>query len=252
MLRIDALSKTYANGAHALASVSLDVHEAEIVSVIGASGCGKSTLIRLIAGLDRASGGRVLVDGEAIIAPHPAVGIVFQEPRLLPWLTVAQNIGFGVAHLPRREREARIATALERVGLGDYAKRWPREVSGGQAQRVALARSLVAEPRVLLLDEPFSALDAFTRVDLQDHLLALWQDARPTLVLVTHDIEEALVLADRVVVMQPHPGRIAAVLQVPLPRPRDRLAAGFERLKREALRILSHPRAPTAVPLAAE
>ncbi len=151
---------------------------------------------------------------------------MFQEPRLLAWLTVAQNIGFGIAHLPRPEREARIQAALERIGLAGHGNRWPRELSGGQAQRVALARALVARPRVLLLDEPFSALDHFTRADLQQHLIALWEDTRPTLVLVTHDIDEALALADRVVVMQPHPGRIGAILTVNPEAPRAPGIAG--------------------------
>ncbi|MEJ0095094.1 MAG: ABC transporter ATP-binding protein [Methylocella sp.] len=251
MLRIDSLSKTYDKGAQALAAISLEISEAEIIAIVGSSGCGKSTLLRLVAGLEMASAGRALVDGETISKPHPYVGIVFQEPRLFSWLTVAENVGFGIAHLPRKEREARVAAALDRIGLADYGRRWPREISGGQAQRIALARSLVAEPRVLLLDEPFSALDAFTRADLQDHLLALWSETRPTLVLVTHDIEEALVLADRVVVMHPRPGRIAGILEVALPRPRDRLDASFERLKRRALGVLKNSTKAT-LPFAAE
>ncbi len=133
---------------------------------------------------------------------------MFQEPRLLPWLTVADNVGFGLEHRPRAERRARVAQALARVGLADKAAVWPRELSGGQAQRVALARALVPRPEVLLLDEPFSALDAFTRIDLQDHLLDLWADTRPTLILVTHDVEEAVVLADRILVMRSRPGHI--------------------------------------------
>jgi sulfonate transport system ATP-binding protein len=246
VLTFEHVSKTYATGAQALDDICLGVEEAEIVAVIGASGCGKSTLLRLAAGLDRASGGRIRVDGDEVAAPHPAIGIVFQEPRLFAWLTVAQNVAFSIAHLPRRDREARVAVALEGVGLADHADRWPRELSGGQAQRIALARALVARPRALLLDEPFSALDAFTRADLQDQLLALWADARPTLLLVTHDIEEALVLADRVVVMRPHPGRIAAILKIEAARPRDRLAQEFEELKREALRVLGLGRSAAA------
>jgi sulfonate transport system ATP-binding protein len=238
VLSFEHVAKTYPAGAQALDDICLGVEESEIVAVIGASGCGKSTLLRLAAGLDRASAGRIRVDGDEIAAPHPAVGIVFQEPRLFAWLTVAQNVGFAIAHLPRGAREARVASALKSVGLAGHADRWPRQLSGGQAQRVALARSLVARPRALLLDEPFSALDAFTRADLQDQLLALWADARPTLLLVTHDIEEAIVLADRVVVMRPHPGRIAAILKVEAARPRDRLSPEFETLKREALRVL--------------
>ncbi|MGY4449426.1 ABC-type nitrate/sulfonate/bicarbonate transport system ATPase subunit [Bradyrhizobium sp. i1.3.1] len=147
------------------------------------------------------------LDSEAINSPHAKIGIIFQEPRLLPWLSVADNIGFGLADLPATERREKVARALARVGLTDKAQAWPRELSGGQAQRVAIARALVPQPEVLLLDEPFSALDAFTRRDLQDHLLDLWADTRPTLILVTHDVDEAVVLADRVLVMRPRPGR---------------------------------------------
>jgi sulfonate transport system ATP-binding protein len=220
----------------------------EIVAIIGGSGCGKSTLLRIVTGLDRATAGRVTVGGEVIDRPRPEVGIIFQEPRLLPWLSVGRNVGFGLDALPAAEREPRVAAALQKVGLAGYGKRWPRELSGGQAQRVAIARALVPRPSVLLLDEPFSALDAFTRVDLQDHLLDLWAETRPTLLLVTHDIEEALVLADRVMVMRPSPGRIAAVMPVLLPRPRDRLSVEFEEAKRQVLtalgRSLTEPHPP--------
>jgi sulfonate transport system ATP-binding protein len=238
MLILDHLSKIYPNGTRALGDVSLDVEAGEIVALIGGSGCGKTTLLRLISGLELPSQGSVSVDGEAIAAPHPAVGIVFQEPRLLPWLTVAQNIGFGLDHLPKSERDARVDEALLRVGLAGYGPRWPRELSGGQAQRVAIVRALVARPKALLLDEPFSALDAMTRASLQDHLLALWDSHRPTLVLVTHDVEEAVALADRAVVLQPRPGRIFADIALDLPRPRDRLSHDFAEAKRQVLAAL--------------
>jgi sulfonate transport system ATP-binding protein len=195
-------------------------------------------LLRLAAGLDPASRGRIRLDGETITAPHPAVGLVFQEPRLLPWLTVAQNIGFGLSDRPRAERERLVREVLERVGLADYASRWPRELSGGQAQRVAIARALAPKPKVLLLDEPFSALDAFTRASLQEHVLDLWEAFRPILVLVTHDIEEAAFLADRVLVMRPRPGRFVAELELGLPRPRDRYGPAVEGAKRRILRAL--------------
>jgi len=185
--------------------VSLEVAPGELLVIIGGSGCGKSTLLRAASGLDLPSKGRVALDGVTITAPHERIGIIFQEPRLLPWLRVADNIGFGLQHRPKPERQKRIAIAIERVGLADKARVWPRELSGGQAQRVAIARALVTRPAVLLLDEPFSALDAFTRAELQDHLLDLWDEARPILVLVTHDIEEALVLGSRIAVMRSHP-----------------------------------------------
>lgn len=240
MLEIDGISKRYLNGTLALSGLSLRVDAGEIVAVVGGSGCGKSTLLRLLSGLDRASEGDIRVDGSHIDAPHPSVGIVFQEPRLLPWRTVEKNVAFGIRQLPRRERAARVGAALERVGLAGYARRWPRELSGGQGQRVAIARALVTRPSVLLLDEPFSALDAFTRAELQDHLLELWADTRPTLVLVTHDIEEAVVLASRIVVMQPNPGRIAATFNVDVARPRDRLSPAFDDAKRRVLLALDH------------
>ena len=237
MLVFDRVGKTYPNGVHALDGVSLEVAPGEILVIVGGSGCGKSTLLRAASGLDVATAGQVVLDGTTITAPHEKIGLIFQEPRLLPWLRVADNVGFGLAHTSKAERAKRIGIALDRVGLSDKAAVWPRELSGGQAQRVAIARALITRPSVLLLDEPFSALDAFTRAELQDHLLDLWEEGRPILVLVTHDIEEALVLATRVVVMRAQPGRIAGILDVPLPRPRDRLSPGFEEQKRRVLRL---------------
>ncbi|HRY22983.1 MAG: ABC transporter ATP-binding protein [Geminicoccaceae bacterium] len=238
MLRFDQIEKIYPNGTHALTHLSLELDAGEIVAVIGGSGCGKSTLLRLAAGLDRPSSGTVSVEDTVITTPHEAVGIVFQEPRLLPWLDVAGNIGFGLTHLPRAERHERVVRALERIGLAGYESAWPRELSGGQAQRVSIARALVARPKVLLLDEPFSALDAFTRADLQHALLALWEASRPTLALVTHDVEEAILLADRVVVMQPSPGRVFKEIRIDLPRPRHRLDDAFIAIERRVLHAL--------------
>src|SRR3954471_9376352 len=238
MLALDNVGKTYPNGVRAVDGVSLDVNLGEIVAVVGGSGCGKSTLLRLTSGLDQPSQGRITLDGTAITAPHEKIGIVFQEPRLLPWLTVADNVGVGLEDRPRDERRRRVATQLERVALADKAGGWPRELSGGQAQRAALARALVTRPEVLLLDEPFSALDAFTRVDLQDHLLDLWADSKPTLVVVTHDVDEAVVLADRVVVMRPQPGRVFAEIAIDLERPRDRQSAAYDFAKRRVMAAL--------------
>lgn len=226
-----------------MSGVDLSVADGEILAIVGGSGCGKSTLLRLAAGLEATSAGAVRLDGTAIDRPHAQIGLVFQEPRLMPWLSVEENVGFGIEELPRAERRARVSEALARVGLESFARAWPRELSGGMAQRAALARSLVARPRVLLLDEPFSALDALTRADLQDHLLQLWSYDRPTLVLVTHDIDEALALADRVVVMRGRPGRIEAIENISLPRPRDRAAADFQSWRR---RLLEHLHASLA------
>ncbi len=180
MLSIRALSKTYPNGVQALSNIDLDIQQGEIIAICGGSGCGKSTLLRLVAGLDLASEGSIQVDGERIVAPHPAIGLIFQEPRLLPWLTVAKNIAFGIDQLPRAEQERRIGQALSLIGLDGYGDRLPKELSGGQAQRVAIARALVAQPKVLLLDEPFSALDPVTRADLHEQMIALWKAYRPT------------------------------------------------------------------------
>lgn len=240
MLVVEALEKRFGAGAPVLGGIDLRVDLGEIIAIVGGSGCGKSTLLRILTGLDTPSGGQVTIDGEVILSPHPRVGIVFQEPRLFPWLTVAQNVGFGIAHLPAAARARRVAAVLERVGLAAKAEVWPRQLSGGQAQRVAIARALVTEPEVLLLDEPFSALDAFTRADLQDHLLDIWARTapRPTLIVVTHDVDEAIILADRVVVMQPNPGRIAATIAIDLPRPRSRTDAAFDGVRHAVLSAL--------------
>jgi sulfonate transport system ATP-binding protein len=247
MLVLDRLAKIYPNGVHALERFSAEIKLGEIVAIIGGSGCGKSTLLRAVAGLDRATRGTVTLDEIVITGPHAKIGIIFQEPRLLPWLSVADNIGFGLSDVPGSIRREKVAAALARVGLADKARAWPRELSGGQAQRVAIARALVPQPEVLLLDEPFSALDAFTRRDLQDHLLDLWADTRPTLVLVTHDVDEAVVLADRVFVMRPRPGRLFEEITINLARPRDRNSAPFDNFKRRVLTALDRSLDPNAV-----
>jgi sulfonate transport system ATP-binding protein len=238
MLVLDRVGKTYGNGVNALERFSAEIPQGEIVAIIGGSGCGKSTLLRAIAGLDRATSGTVTLDDAVITTPHAKIGIIFQEPRLLPWLSVADNIGFGLSDAPAKIRREKVTAALARVGLADKATAWPRELSGGQAQRVAIARALVPQPEVLLLDEPFSALDAFTRRDLQDHLLDLWADTRPTLLLVTHDVDEAVVLADRVLVMRPRPGRLFEEIKINLARPRDRNSPLFDNFKRRVMTAL--------------
>ena len=205
-----------------IGGLDLDVAPSEIVAVVGPSGCGKSTLLRLIAGLDTHYRGEILVADEKVCGPHPAVGLVFQEPRLFPWLDVEHNVAFGLRERDNTRARELVAAALEAVELTQFARALPKELSGGMAQRVALARALVTEPQVLLLDEPFSALDAFTRMRLQDHLLTAWTRYRPTLLLVTHDLDEAVYLADRVVLLGERPGRVVDVIPVAPKRPRDR------------------------------
>jgi sulfonate transport system ATP-binding protein len=220
-LHLTNLRKPY-DGVAVLGGVTIDVEPSEIVAVVGPSGCGKSTLLRLVSGLDVRFDGRIAVGEREVCGPDPAVGVVFQEPRLFPWLSVADNVAFGLSDRGAPRARALVRGTLEVVGLAAFANALPKELSGGMAQRTALARALVTEPQVLLLDEPFSALDAFTRMRLQDHLLAAWSRYRPTLLLVTHDLDEAVYLADRVVLLTDRPARVSDVLRVSAARPRDR------------------------------
>ncbi|MBD1807961.1 ABC transporter ATP-binding protein [Microcoleus sp. FACHB-SPT15] len=235
MLQIEGINKEFDNGFTALDSINLAVDYGEIISLVGTSGCGKSTLLRIISGLDFPTSGTVFIHNQLITAPHPAIGIIFQEARLMPWLSVQENVKFGLCHLPKSEQEKLTGDVLEKVGLTESSQLLPRELSGGMAQRVAIARALVTKPSLLLLDEPFSALDAFTRMKLQEHLLQIWEYDRPTLILVTHDIEEALVLSDRVIVMRGNPGHIHREFQLDLPRPRKRTDIRFQYWKEQLL-----------------
>lgn len=233
MLTIDRLTKVYPDGTQALSNLSFEVGTGEIVILLGASGCGKTSLLRIIAGLEEASAGRVVLNGQPIDGPHASIGLVFQEPRLMPWLTVAQNVGFGLRGVSHEDRDRRVEAILDRVELLAQRSKLPRDLSGGQQQRAALARALITKPKVLLLDEPFSALDAMTREALQDHLLDLWSADAPTIVMVTHDIEEAALLGDRIKVLKPNPGRLHESFDHPLERPRRRDGADFLSLKRQ-------------------
>jgi len=235
---LSRLVKAY-EAAPALGPVDLTIKQHESVALLGPSGCGKSTLIRILSGLEQSSEGDASLDGRSISGPTPAVGLVFQEPRLMPWLTVRENIRLALGGVAPKEQDRRIAEALGAVGLADRADALPRALSGGMAQRAGVARALVREPQALLLDEPFSALDAFTRAKLQDHIAALWSASEFTLVLVTHDIEEAIVVADRILVMAGPPGRFIADISVDLPRPRDRTAGALQALRRRIAEAIS-------------
>ena len=218
------------------------IAEGEFVAIVGSSGCGKSTLLRLLVGLDTDFHGTIEVDGKPVTGVGSERGIVFQEHRLFPWLSVEDNIGLGLVNeaLSPVERRQRVAAFIELVGLTDFARALPHQLSGGMAQRVAIARGLVASPRILLLDEPFGALDALTRQHMQDELLAIRARAKITTVLVTHDVEEAIFLADRVVVLEPRPGRIKQIVNVDLPHPRQRASFAFHQLREELLHELTH------------
>jgi ABC-type nitrate/sulfonate/bicarbonate transport system ATPase subunit len=236
-VRIAGVGKRYAvkgGVLPVLQGIDLVIAAGEFVSVVGASGCGKSTLLRLIVGLDTEYDGEIKVDGERIVGTSLDRGIVFQDHRLFPWLTVEQNVGLGIetSSLPAEEKRRTIAAHVELVGLQGFEKVFPHQLSGGMAQRAAIARALVNRPRILLLDEPFGALDPLTRSRLQLELQRIWQQERITTVLVTHDVEEAVLLGDRVVVMDPRPGRIRSVLPVPLARPRDRDDEALRRIER--------------------
>ena len=237
-LAINHIGKTYTDGTEALRDIQVHADEGEIVAILGGSDCGNTTLLRLVAGRDVPSGGAILVGGEPIHGTHPAISAVFQEPRLLPWLHIGANIAFGGQRLPVAERQRRTDALLERIGLSGYGARWPRDLSGGQSQRVAIARALIGHPGVLLLDEPFSALDPFTRASLHELVLGLWKELKPTILMVTHDVDEAVTLADCIVIMRPRPGRVHESLAADLPRPRDRLSSLFDLMKRRVMRAI--------------
>ncbi len=223
-LRVEAASKVYAgkNGpVHALEDVSLDVAEGELVTILGPSGCGKTTLLWAMSGLHALTGGRVVLDGTDVDGPRPQqTGMIFQDANLLPWRNLRQNIEFPFEIKRKPVDRARVDTLLQETGLTEFAHAMPGELSGGMQQRASIVRALAQNPEVLLLDEPFGALDAFTRDEMNLLLLRLWQESGQTIVFVTHNISEAIFLADRVVVLTPRPGRLAHIYDVELPRPR--------------------------------
>jgi ABC-type nitrate/sulfonate/bicarbonate transport system ATPase subunit len=223
----------------ALDGISFFMAAGELVSLVGPSGCGKSTLLRLVAGLDFPDTGELLVGEERIVGPSAERGLVFQDPNLFPWLTVRRNIEAGlVARGVLREKRTEVDEFMRLVGLEAFANVYPHHLSGGMAQRVALARALINHPKVLLLDEPLGALDAFTRMRMQDEVLRLWENRRTTMLLVTHDIDEAIYMSHRLLIMTPAPGRIDREIHIDLARPRDRTSDSFLRFRSEILEHL--------------
>ncbi len=222
-----------------LDGVSFSLAAGELISLIGPSGCGKSTLLRLVAGLDSADSGDLLIGAEPITAPNAERGLVFQDPNLFPWLTVRRNIQAGlVAQGVLHEKKNEVDEFMRLVGLEIFANVYPHHLSGGMAQRAALARALINHPKILLLDEPLGALDAFTRMRMQDEVLRLWEARRTTMLLVTHDIDEAIYMSDRIMIMTPRPGRIERTIPVELARPRQRDSGDFLRLRSDILKFL--------------
>jgi NitT/TauT family transport system ATP-binding protein len=207
----------------ALTQVNLDIHQNEFISVVGPSGCGKTTLLRILAGLEQASAGAALIAGDSVSAPRPDVAVVFQQATLLPWNNVLDNVLLPVQLRGDHSEaaKARALTLLSFMGLAEFVQKYPFELSGGMQQRVSICRALMRDPKILLMDEPFGALDAMTRERLNMELMRLWSDERKTVIFITHSIPEAVLLGDRVVVMSPRPGRISAILPVDIPRPRS-------------------------------
>lgn len=240
ILTIESLRRIYKDddGAdvEALEDVSLKVKRGEFISIIGASGCGKTTLLRSIAGLDKPDSGSIVMDDHPITKPDPERGYVFQQGGLFNWLTVEQNISYGLkTRRVYKQKKDDVAKYIELVGLKGFEDSYPYQISGGMAQRVAIARTLINEPEMLLLDEPMGALDSFTRADIQDKLLELHRLNGITMVLVTHDIDEAIYLSDRIVIMTPRPGKISNIIEVKIPHPRQRGGVEFLAMRRKLL-----------------
>ena len=255
MIEIEGLWKEFAKGERrvlALQDISLSVAEREFVAILGPSGCGKSTLLNMVAGFDHPTRGSVRVAGEEIVAPSPRRAVVFQEPALFPWLSVMENVVFGpkTQRQPAVDYRNRAAQIIEQVGLSGFETSYPAELSGGMRQRVGIARVLIMQPQVLLMDEPFGSLDAQTRMLMQELLLKVWERHHQTVLFITHDIEEALLLTDRVCVMTARPGRIKKSIDVGIPRPRAievTTSPEFNALRREVLALIREESACTAI-----
>ncbi len=224
----------------ALEKINAEIEPGEFITLIGPSGCGKSTFLRLIAGLTAPDEGTILLDHQPIQGPGSDRGLVFQDPTLFPWLTIADNVGFGLK-LNASQEQAKIGQFIELVGLSGFEAAYPHHLSGGMAQRAALARALVNHPKVLLLDEPFGALDAFTRLNMQDELLNIWRDRKTTTIMVTHDVDEAVYLSSRIFAMTPRPARLKEIIDVDLllGDKRDRNSEAFWEVKKQVLQVLN-------------
>jgi NitT/TauT family transport system ATP-binding protein len=242
---LDKVYKTAKGETTALKGVSFKTHRREFVCVIGPSGCGKSSLIRILSGLESYTGGEVLLDNKPVTGPGRDRGMVFQGYTLFPWLTVKKNVMFGLKMNNAAEEEAsrEVDMWLELVGLEKFANAYPHELSGGMKQRVAIARALVNQPRILLMDEPFGALDAQTRAKMQSHLIEIWRNVDVTILFITHDLDEAIYLADRILVLKAHPGEVQEIIEVPVPRPRtpDQFGSPEFRATKARLEALIHP-----------
>lgn len=226
---------------HALKNINLSIDNNEFVSIVGPSGCGKSTMLRLISGLIRPSQGKILLDSEEIKTPSSRKGMVFQKPTLFPWLTVGENVGFS-GSLKNEEKidQKEIDLMLKKVGLSEFKNSFPKQLSGGMAQRVSLIRTMIARPEVFLLDEPLGSLDAFTRMNMQDEILNLWQEIKNLMIMVTHDVEEAVYMSSKVIIMEPRPGRVKEIVDIDLDYPRDRTSDKFINYRNKILKTLNY------------
>lgn len=222
------------NSVDILQDINLSIERGQFISIVGASGCGKSTLLRMISGLETITSGEILLDGKKVVKPGLDCGMVFQEARLFPWSSVQKNIEFGISQkLGEREKKEKANQLIRLVGLEGFEKALSKQLSGGMQQRVSIARGLINNPKVLLMDEPFGALDAITRINMQNETLRIWEAEKKTMILVTHDIDEAIFLGDKIVVLSSRPGRIKRVIDVDLPRPRDRSSEQFIHIRKE-------------------
>lgn len=246
ILKIDGVSKSFARVetndiTNALENINLELRQGEFISLVGTSGCGKSTMLRLIAGLITPTYGQLTVDGQKIEGTSPDRGMVFQQPTLFPWQTVEQNLSFSFrmrgAYAENKDKVERI---LKVIGLENFRNDYPAQLSGGMAQRVALARTLICGPKILLLDEPLGALDAFTRMNMQDEILSMWRENRQLVVMVTHDVDEAIYMGTKVVVMDAHPGRVKAEIPIELEYPRNRSSSQFVEYRNQILDMLNY------------